>query len=213
MRLAGQREQVADHARRMVRDGLAVGLSGNISVRAGEHVAITPTGVDVDALDAASVCVVDLDGQVTDGEMAPSSELAMHLTIYRTTSAGAVVHTHPPYATALATVADELPGVHYLVALLGGPVPVVGYATYGSQALAELVAEGLRDRSAVLLRNHGATTVGATLDDAYHRAVQLEWLCRVHHHARQLGEPRTLPAEEIGRVADQLRTYGQPPEA
>lgn len=209
MRLRAEREAVVAHARRLAADGLAVGTSGNLSARAGDLVAITPTGVPYDALTPGDVGVVDLDGAPVEGRLRPSSEVPMHLAVYRGTDAGAVVHTHPLHATALSTLVDELPPIHYLVVLLGGPVRVVPYVPYGTEELARLGVEGLAGRSAVLLANHGATTYGDDLAQAYERSVLLEWLCRLYATARSLGEPRLLDAADLERAREAFGTYGQ----
>lgn len=208
MLLAAERASVVEYCLRMQRDGLTVGTSGNISVRVGELVAITPSGVPYDELTPAAVCVTDLAGVPVEPGPAPSTELPMHTAVYRATDATAVVHTHPLYATALSVLVDELPAVHYMVALLGGPVRVAPYATFGTEELARAGVAAMAGRSAVLLRNHGATTRGDGLERAYTRSVYLEWLCRLYHQARLLGEPTLLPAEEIDAVAARLEGYG-----
>jgi L-fuculose-phosphate aldolase len=213
MMLPNQRVEIVQYCRRMQADGLTVGTSGNLSVRFGDHIAITPSGVLYENLTAASICVVDLDGKPVEEGLTPSSELPMHTRVYAETDAVAVVHTHPLYATALSTLVDELPAVHYMVALLGGPVRVAPYATYGSDELAEGSVRALAGRYGVILQNHGATTYGDTLEKAYTRSIYLEWLCRLYHQARLLGEPHLLPPEEIERVARMLGTYGQAPRA
>ena len=180
-------------------------------MRPGDLVAVTPTGVAYEALTAEGVCVVDLDGNPAEAGPVPSSELPMHLAVYRATDAGAVVHTHPLYATAVSLLLDELPAVHYMVATLGGPVRVAPYATYGTAELARVSVAAMAGRSAVVLRNHGATTYGPDLATAYTRSLYLEWLCRLWHQASLVGTPRLLPPEEIDRVAAMLGGYGQPP--
>lgn len=211
MLLGEERAAVVEYCLRMQADGLTVGTSGNISVRAGDLVAITPSGVAYDALTPAAVCVTGLDGVPVEPGPVPSTELPMHTAIYRGTDSTAVVHTHPLYATALSVLVDELPAVHYMIALLGGPVRVAEYATFGTVELAEAGAAAMAGRSAVILRNHGATTRGEGLEQAYTRSVYLEWLCRLHHQASLLGEPRQLPAEEIEKVTEMLERYGRPP--
>jgi L-fuculose-phosphate aldolase len=186
-----------------------VGTSGNLSIRSGDHVAITPSGAAYEDLTPESICVVTVDGDQVDGALEPSSEVPMHTLVYEHTDAAAVVHTHPLYASALSVLIDELPPVHYMIALLGGPVRVAPYATYGSRELAENSVEAMRDRFGALLQNHGATTYGESLAKAYTRSVYLEWVCRMYHQARLLGEPRLLPLEEIDRVATKLDSYGQ----
>ena len=209
MRMQAEREAVIAYSGRLAGDGLAVGTSGNVSVRTGDVIAITPTGVAYDDLAPEDVCLVDLDGAPVDARLRPSSEVPMHTAVYRATDAGAVVHTHPLYATALSTLLDELPPVHYLIAQLGGPVRVVPYAPYGTEELARLGVEGLAGRTAVILANHGATTYGAHLEQAYTRSVYLEWLCRLWSEARKLGEPRLLDADQVEAARIAFGGYGQ----
>ena len=135
----------------------------------------------------------------------------MHLAVYHAApEARAVVHTHAPYASALSTVVDELPALHYLIAQLGGPVRVAPYATFGSEELAENVAHALEGRTAALLGNHGTIAFGETLEEAYSRTVLLEWLSALYLRSSLLGEPRLLAAEEIDLVARKLIRGGAP---
>jgi len=206
MRLEAERAVILDHARLLRPDGLVVGTAGNLSVRAADLVAITPSSVDYDELEPSLVCIVGLDGRLVEAERVPSSELPMHLAVYRGTDAAAIVHTHAPYATALATVVDELPAIHYAIAELGGPVRVAPYETFGTDELAVSAVSALEGRSAVLLASHGTLTIGDTLAQAYRRSVLLEWLAALYYRAALLGDPRLLPSEELERVADRLRT-------
>jgi L-fuculose-phosphate aldolase len=205
MLLEAERALIVAHAGHLRPDGLVVGTAGNLSVRSGDLVAITPTSVDYDALDPGLVCVVGLDGGIVEGERAPSSELPMHLAVYRATDAAAIVHTHAPHATALATVVDELPAIHYMIAELGGSVRVAPYATFGTDELAASVMHALAGRSAVLLRSHGTLTVGDSLAQAYWRSVLLEWLAALYYRATLLGTPRLIPTGEIELVSERLR--------
>jgi L-fuculose-phosphate aldolase len=209
MLLPNQRVEIVQYCRRMQADNLTVGTSGNISVRSGDHIAITPTGVAYESLTAASICVVDLEGRPVEEGLMPSSEVPMHTRVYAQTDAVAVVHTHPLYATALSTLVTELPAVHYMVALLGGPVRVAPYARFGSPELAQGSVDAMVGRSGVLLRNHGATTYGDTLDKAYTRSIYLEWVCKLYHVATQLGEPALLTQEQLDEVAEGIGAYGQ----
>jgi L-fuculose-phosphate aldolase len=193
----------------MQADDLTVGTSGNLSVRSGDHIAITPSGVVYDDLTPESICIIDLDGNKVEDGLDPSSEVPMHTSVYRATDAGAVVHTHPLYCTTLSVVLDEVPPVHYMIALLGGPVRVAKYARFGSPELAENSVRAMAGRYGALMQNHGATTYGDTLAKAYTRSVYLEWVCRLYHQARLLGEPNLLPLEEIDGVAEVLNSYGQ----
>ncbi|MGI5129592.1 class II aldolase/adducin family protein [Pseudonocardia sp. CA-107938] len=209
--LEAAKAAIVDRCRRMAGDGLTVGTSGNVSVRVGERIAITPSGVSYEELTPEQVCVTDLDGHPVGPGPVPSSEAPMHVALYRATGAGAVVHTHPIYATAVSTLVDELPPIHYMLAALGGRLRVAPYATYGTPELAAHAVAALDGGSAVLHANHGATTVGPDLAKAYDRSVLVEWLCRLWHQARAAGEPRLLPAAEIEHVGELLRGYGQPP--
>lgn len=208
MLLERERKELVEVARRLERDDLALGTSGNLSVRADDLVVITPSGVDYDVLTPELVCVVQRDGTPVETEAKVSTELPMHLAVYDATDAMAVVHTHPPYATVLSTVVDELPPIHYLIAFEGGPVRVAPYATPGSEELAKIVIAALENRSAVLLQNHGALTIGPSLESAYFRSWLLEWLCSMYYRARLAGDPRVLTDDELSAVDELLRDYG-----
>lgn len=205
---------VVDAARRTVADGLVVGTSGNVSARVGDLVLVTPTGVAYDRLGPGDAVAVDLGtGAQVRGALRPTSELPLHLALYRGTGARAVVHTHAPCATAVSLLVDELPAVHYMAAALGGQVLVADYALYGTDDLAEAVLRALRDgRSGCLMRNHGMITFGDTLDQAYDRTAQLEWMCRVWLLAVSAGVPagpHLLSRREMDRAGEKLRGYGQ----
>jgi L-fuculose-phosphate aldolase len=206
--LEEERRQVADHCRRMRADGLVVGTSGNVSIRSGELIAVSPSGLDYDALTPERVGVHRLDGSPVDAPLRPTTEMPMHLAVYDRTDARAIVHTHSTSATVLSTLVDEVPPIHYLIAMFGGPVRVAPYATYGTAELASGMIAALQGRTACLLGNHGAVTYGPTLAAAYSQAVYLEWICEIYLRASAGGEPRLLPAEEIERVRRKLTTYG-----
>jgi L-fuculose-phosphate aldolase len=211
--LEAEREGVAAAARRLAAAGLVLGTAGNISVRSGERVVVTPTGAALRELDADEIAVVDLDGTQVHGPRPPTSELQLHLGIYRRYGAAAVVHTHAPMATALACVIDELPVIHYQMLLLGGSVRVAAYETFGTPALAEATLDALQDRSAALMANHGAIVHGTSLDSAVEQTLLLEWACGVYWHASALGPPRALDQDQQqGVVEAAVRTgYGASP--
>ena len=208
--LASEREAVAAASRRLAAEGLVTGTSGNVSARAGERVAITPTGAVLAELEAGDVTVVDLDGSVREGSLAPTSEADLHLGVYGRYQAGAVVHTHAPMATALSCVVDEVPCVHYEMLRLGGPVPVAPYATFGTPELAANVLDALEGRTAVLMANHGAVTYAADVDAAVELTRLLEWACTVYWRAAAIGEPRALDEDARAAVvaAAVERNYG-----
>ena len=205
MLLGDERAEVVATCQALRRDRLVVGTAGNVSVRAGGLVAISPSGVAYETLTAEMVGVHRLDGAPVDAPLPPSSELPLHLAIYAATDATAVVHTHGVASTAVSTVLDELPASHYYTAFFGGPVRVSPYATYGTDALAASVVAALRDRSGAIMGNHGAVTVADGLARAYALAEYLEYLCDVHLRALATGLPvRTLPSEEIARVGARI---------
>jgi L-fuculose-phosphate aldolase len=210
--LASEREAVVAVARRMARDGLVVGTSGNVSVRSADLVAVTPSGVGDEAMTADDGPVVDLAGNLVRGGLEPASELPVHLACYGRHGGPWCTPTRAG-ATAVSLVCDELPAVHYQLATFGGPVRVAPYATYGTAELAANMSAALADRGGCLLRNHGTITVGPTLEVAYDRARQLVWLCQMWLLARAVGDPALLPRAELDRVAAKLRTYGQPGQA
>ena len=206
------REEVVAAARRLEEAGLLRGTAGNLSARDGRLVAVTPSGVGYRELEAAQVGVLDLDGRPVDGELLPSSETPLHLAVYRARAdAGAVVHTHSMFATTLAVLGEELPAVHYHLALAGTRVRVAPYATYGSQELAARCVATLGGDRAVLLANHGVVALGADLRRAQAVAEAVEFTAELYWRARAIGTPRVLPAEEIARVAAAFASYGQPP--
>lgn len=205
------RAAIAHYGKRMLADRLAVGAAGNISARAGGKIIMTPSGLAYGDLAGVDICVLDADGTVVDGRGARSSEWPMHRRIYELTGAGAVVHTHSAFAVALSTICDEIPAVHYSILQLGGPtVRVAPYSTFGSGELAESSANALDGRYAAVLQNHGAVAYGASLAEAYDRALLLEWLAEVYWRARLAGSPRILGGAELDAVREAARRHGYP---
>ena len=205
------RDDLVGYARQMAPDDLAPGTSGNLSVRRGGLMAITPSGMPYERMTPADICLVRTsDAELLSGPR-PSTETPMHLALYQASHAAAIVHSHSPFVVALSTVLDELPAVHYAMAELGGPVRVAPYARFGTTQLAAGAAAALAGRSAVILRNHGALTCGPTLARAYERARTLEWLARVYWYARLAGTPQTLSESALTEVSDAVRAlrYGE----
>lgn len=215
MRLEAIRTEIAETGRELEAARLLQGTSGNLSVRdpRSGSVAITPSGVPYRSTGPADVLLVGAGGDVEEGEHRPSSELSMHLAIYRDRpDVGAVVHTHSPWATTWAVLGREIPAVHYVIAPIGDVVRVAPYATYGTAELAAYVVGTLGADNGVLLASHGVVTVGADLATAAHNAIQVEFLAELLWKASRVGEPVILPAEELERVRAQTRAKaGQPP--
>jgi len=163
------------------------------------------------------VCVNRLDGSQVEGELAPTGELPIHQLIYEHTDAVAVVHTHSTAATVVSTLVEELPTIHYILAVMGGPIRVAPYATFGSQELADNLLAAIAGRSGVLLANHGAVTYGPTIEVAYDRALYLEWVAEVWLRAHALAPaftPRILGdaemAEVYAKIGGAYATSGRP---
>ncbi|WP_454319774.1 class II aldolase/adducin family protein [Streptomyces phaeoluteigriseus] len=208
--LGQQRAAVADACRRLAAEGLLIGTAGNVSVRVDDRVAVTATGAVLARITPDEVTVVDLDGTVVAGTLRPTSELELHLGVYRRYGTAAVVHTHAPMATAVSCVLDELPCIHYQLLALGGTVRVAPYATFGTPELAASVLDALDGRGAALMANHGAVTHAPTLDQAVEHALLLEWACGVYRHAAAMGRPRVLDeAQRLAVIeAASARNYG-----
>ncbi|HWD64555.1 MAG TPA: class II aldolase/adducin family protein [Solirubrobacteraceae bacterium] len=202
---------LVEAARGLADAGLVSGSSGNLSARTGGLIAVSATGARLSRLDAEQVTVVDLDGRVLRGGLAPTSELALHLEIYRRYDPGAIVHAHPPVATALSCVLDELPCIHPDMLDLGGTVRVAAYETFGSHEFAEITASALEDRRAVLMSNHGTVAIGNTPEQAADRTRLLEWAAGLYWRASLLGPPRVLSGsqqEELRAMVHRIG-YGQ----
>jgi L-fuculose-phosphate aldolase len=209
-----ERKALAEGSRAIGRSGMVVASAGNLSVREGDRLLITPRGAELDAVDPLDL----VDVSLTDGTVAadharasrPSSETPLHRSIYATCGAGAIVHTHAHYCTVLSTLVDELPAIHYVITAFGGPVRVARYETFGTDALAGSVCEALRDRRGALMANHGAVVAGRDIEHAVALAIQLEWLASIHYHALCAGTPRTLSADQLDEVIEHARAidYG-----
>lgn len=208
------RREVADGARQMVLRGLSHMTSGNVSARAGEGLfAVTPTGMDHASLTAEDIVVIDADERVVDGKRKPTSEVPMHLSVYKSRlDVGGIFHTHSDMATTFAVLGEDLPAVHYILAFAGKRVRCAPYATYGSRDLAANALEMLGDSNAVLLGNHGVLAVGPTLSVALSVAEAVEITAGFYYRARCVGTPKVLADEEMARVIAAFSTYGQPKE-
>ncbi len=205
------RQAIIDGCRWMVSSGLNQGTSGNISVRCGDQMIITPSGVPYDDLRPDMMCRVPLDGDPDlTGTYPPSSEWRFHQAILRANPDQiAVVHAHPAHATALAIQRRPIPACHYMVAAFGGnDVPLVDYALFGSRELAEMATKALTDRRACLLANHGAIVTGETLARALWRMEELENLARVYTLAQMTGTPTLLTDDQMSEVIVAFADYG-----
>ncbi len=191
--------------------GLNRGSSGNLSVRFGEGMLITPSGFGAEGLSADDIVFVHMDGTAR-GRWQPSSEWLFHCDILKQRAdAGAVVHTHSLAATALACLRKDIPPFHYMIALIGGDtIRCAQYATFGTQELSNNALIALKDRKACLLANHGMIAVGKDLDDAFKIAVEVETLSEMYLRALQVGEPILLSTQEFQDAQNRFASYGKP---
>ena len=160
--------------------------------------------------------LINLEGRVIEGSLAPSAETPMHTGIYRArTSVGAIVHTHSPFSTTLACLGWEIPTMHYMLLALSdeGRVPLAPYATPNTEELAARASETLGDVHACLLQNHGTITVGETLGEAYSRTERMEEMATIYRRTRLAGEPRLLTSDQTAEVAPKVASCGQSKDA
>lgn len=208
------RQEVIDTALAMSDSKLSPGTSGNVSMRFGDHVLITPSGMAYADLLPDDIVSLSLQGEVLSGVRLPSSEWHFHCAIYRARGdVRGIVHTHSPYATALACLEQSIPAFHYMIAVAGGDdIPCVPYATFGTDELGAHVVAGLATRAACLLSHHGQIATGESLGKAYGLAHEVETLAQHYHLACQVGTPTILDAQEMARVLEKFKTYGKQPE-
>lgn len=205
------RRAVIETALAMSRSGLSPGRSGNVSCRWKDGMLITPTGMAYELIKPADVVFVDGEGAVPGKQKKPSSEWRFHLSAYLARpDMNAVVHTHSLHATVLACAHKPIPAFHYMVAVAGGSdIPLVPYATFGTEDLARYVAQGLAERNACLMANHGQIAIGTTLENALELAREVEVLAQQYVGVLALGKPQILPASEMADVLIRFKSYGQ----
>lgn len=205
------REGIVATMQAMAARGLNRGTSGNVSARWGEGMLVTPSGIVPEELTPESIVALRADGSVAPGALRPSSEWRMHWGLYqRRPDAQAVVHCHARHATILACAGREIPPLHYMVAVSGGPsVPVAPYATFGSDALAQAVAGTLGERRACLMANHGLIALGPNLRHALAIAEEIEEQAAVYWGTLAIGGPCLLGEQDMRDVLQAFAKYGQ----
>ena len=206
------RAALVEACRDMNRLGINQGTSGNVSVRHGDTMLISPSATPYDAMQPEDVATMPVEGEygAWAGRLRPSTEWRFHLDILRARpDAGAVVHSHPTFCTSLAIARKPIPACHYMMAAFGGTdVRCAPYATYGTKELSEHAIEALRDRNACLLANHGMIVVGPSLAKAMWLAVELETIAKQYWHSLLIGGPVLLSEEQIAETARSFGSYG-----
>jgi L-fuculose-phosphate aldolase len=190
--------------------GINQGTSGNISVRVDGGFLITPSGLAYAEMQPEDIVFMKTDAS-HKGPRKPSTEWRFHRDIMEEKpEVGATIHLHSMFCTSLSMLRREIPAVHYMIAAAGGPsVPCVPYVTWGTQELADYIVAALENRHACLLANHGMVCVGPNLKKAAWLAVEIETLAAQYWRALQVGVPHILPDDEIGRVMEKFKSYGQ----
>ena len=212
------RREIVERCREMNRSGINQGTSGNVSARLGDRMLISPSATPYDDMTPEMVAALELDDASGrwQGPLRPSTEWRMHRQLLlQRRDMDAIVHAHPTCCTTLAIARREIPACHYMVAAFGGnSVRCAGYATYGSEALADEAVVAMRDRTACLLANHGMLTLGENLARAMWRAIELETLARQYCLSLAIGGPVLLDDAAIAATLVGFADYGvQPPAA
>ena len=202
------RESLLTNFKKLAELGLNKGTSGNASVRTDKGFLVTPSGMNVDKMSAASMVEVDMTGKTISAGK-PSSEWRFHRDIYQAKpEVHGIVHTHSMFATSLSCLRQDIPPFHYMIAVAGGKdIRCAEYALFGTQALSDAAIVALQDRKACLLANHGMIALGKTLDQAVSVAAEVETLCEQYWHALQIGQPQILSDQEMAGVFEQFKDY------
>jgi L-fuculose-phosphate aldolase len=206
-------QQVIDVCLAMNAQGINQGSAGNVSARFGPGFLITPSGLPYERLAPPDIVLVDLDGNCDDA-LNPSSEWRMHRDIYaRRPEAGAVLHAHSTFATALSCLRLGIPAFHYMVAVAGGTdIRCADYALFGTQELSDKMLAALEGRRACLLGTHGMICFHDDLEQVLRLGIEIETLARQYWHARQAGDPVILGDAEMQQVIDKFASYGKQPD-
>lgn len=205
-----KREAVVRHCRAMNTTGLNQGTSGNISIRHKDGLLISPASHPYNTLTPDDIIFLGMDG-VSSGKWDPSSEWRFHRDILKSRpEMNAVVHAHPTYCTALSVLSMEIPAIHYMIAVFGGPnIRCAPYEIYGSDELSQIAIKALEDRKACLLAHHGMISAGSSIEQAFWLAEELEALARQYHTALQINpNPPLLSDSQIQDVIDKINGYG-----
>ncbi len=205
------RAELINIALKLKENNLSPGCSGNISMLTddGQKILITPTGLDYKLLKKEDLVLLSLDGNEVEGRNGPSSEWRFHCALYaRRKNIKAVIHTHSVHATAVACLHEEIPPIHYHVALCGDKIPLAGYHMYGTQELSNLILEKIGDYNGLLMANHGALAVGNSLENAYTVIEAIEFVSTLYLKAKVAGTLKILSQREIEQVRDRFQQIG-----
>lgn len=215
MLMEQERGQIVEHLKMLITHGLTKGTGGNISIYNSEQglMAISPSGMDYFKLTATDIVVMDPDGNIVDGKRKPSSEYEMHSIFYRERKdILSVVHAHSPFASVLACLNWGIEPCTYLIGSAGKNVRCTKYETFGTEELAKSALEGMKDRYAVLLGNHGLLAGGCDLPAAFDTAEEIEFCAEIYYRCKVAGEPVLLNKDQMDVIIEKFATYGVQPE-
>ena len=210
MLMLEERELIVKHGKKLITNNLTTGSGGNISIVNREKglVAVSPSGLDYFETSIEDIVIVDLEGNIVEGNLKPSSETGMHLIFYKNREdANAIVHTHSKFATAISCMGWNLEPVHYLIGFAGYDVKCAKYATYGSEELAQNALDAIGNRNAVLLGNHGLIALGTDIQRAFSTAEHLEFVSEIYYLTKTLGQPNLLSEAQMDEVMKKFNTY------
>ena len=215
MLMEKERQEIVEHLKMLITHGLTKGTGGNISVFDPEKelMAISPSGMDYFTLTPEDIVIMDLHGNVVDGRRKPSSEFEMHSIFYRERpEIRAVVHAHSTYSCVLACMNWGIEPCTYLIGSAGKNVRCTKYETFGTAELAQSALEGMKERYAVLLGNHGLLAGGPDLPTAFDTAEETEFCAEIYYKCKAVGNPVLLNDAQMDVVLKKFETYGVQPE-
>lgn len=207
-----ERNQIVEYGKKLITNNLTTGTGGNISIYLPDEklMLISPSGIDYFEIKPEDIVLMDLNGNVVEGDRKPSSEYELHAIFYRNNSTvGAVVHAHADYATACACLRINIPPLHYIMADIGDELRCSEYKIYGSSEIAEEAYRVMADNNGILLANHGLLAIGKNLESAMGIARNIEMMCKLYIRARSIGDPVILSKDEMKAVKKKFKTYGQ----
>mgnify|MGYP006279922557 CR=1 FL=1 len=211
---AEARKKIAELGLQMLEDGLTTGTGGNISYRLPneDYILISPSGIPYGEINPEDIPLVNMKGSSPRRTPAePSSELPLHLKLYKGKERiKSIVHTHSPFASAIAAMGKSIPPIYYLIAFVGAEVPLAEYATFGTERIGESALAALGEGNGVLLEKHGSLAVGNSLDHAYRVASLIEELAKIYYRTMSAGAvPEPLEEAEIEKLQEKFQDYGE----
>src|SRR6056297_3197013 len=211
MLLHKERQLITEYGKKLIEKGLTKGTGGNLSIynRKEGLIAISPSGIPYEEIKLKDIVIIDLEGNIVEGDHKPSSEKDLHRLLYqKREDINSIIHTHPIYSTTIACLNQEIPTVHYLVAYSGDKVPCAKYATFGSKKLAKNVYKAMgKEYKACLMANHGLITVGYNIKEALEITEMIEYIAEIYYRAKTMEKPKLLNNKQLKQVLNKFADY------